>query len=1087
MAPPKPTTSVGPNAKVLKLGANAQPKQGGITLKTYTEKPTLVAKPTPPAAVKSPWASLPPVDKTPPVPINPSPQPLPSRPLQGEPIGVESVQPPAPSPAMEIAADSFTRTPRDSQGGSQGQLYNSQSGRYEPVTARRASMRSNQNFRRPEVLQRPSQPDQQGPAESATSFQAQRSGTQHESASWDRRASSTVSGGSGPLGRRISLSKETTDSHPLESPGTPGVMHARPVNGLPLSQAAQMSTPFGSGNSQQANDLVVATASSQVGQLRPADSAAIAQNTPESNAQQVKAQQQVMKEKRELAIKRKKEEEAREEAARRERIRIKMEQLGMPPLENKESDQKGPAKKEGEVKQVVKRVIEQNSPAPHTLPQESVTAAEPQSPPKPPVPDSSGAPRQYGMMKVHGPALTNGISAASEHTSEPASERPSEDNATLPPPNQRISPPKVNSIPRPDERLPSPIVDGDLTKNRRGPSIPGSPETRSQHLYRPQRQQPWNNVQRESEPYASGWSSGGMTTHSPAGNLWGPPANHKALGNGTFDRNIQRPSSRQAPYQEHHVQPAPQPIGPPRHAQKSRDSPDTGPTPFTSQGPVVEDFQTMPSFPLGETPPGLSKVGDISSRTTSTEQAIMSSHPSPALQARPPVSPDRLAQGQDSQRSSLSAWNSFQSTSAREEAEKRQQAAQHHALRLAEEARTGVRYEPQLPVLNETWRQVKVDEDQRRVVGVAKGQHSQESRTGPNINGDLRLPSFTNQAPIGPAPGAGRGSRFFPTAGQGYLGQQRAASYAMDYSRSPSPPPPDSMQHPAYARSQQHPLVNLPITKPKPTVKLPPTMVTAPSTPMMAQVSAVPLRAVSQPLVNNPSWQDRFDGLLGVKSKASTSPEKKFADFTGFSETKVPLESLALPASAAVSLPSKDEGTAAEGLSAASKVVEDEEALFEEREFGSLPVVSLPTPDTKWQKAKSGKHHRNRRAPVKEAETRSREPFMLGPDDSDQQALVGLTIFVNLPGMVFPKSKTIPRSNAPANPQAGRGHRNFSGNARHGKGPKPKDPSGSFGNQKPAPNGPPSVQMPRTPNTVGRGSWGKSQNNWANQRVTNVA
>ncbi|KAL8826661.1 MAG: hypothetical protein Q9191_003660 [Dirinaria sp. TL-2023a] len=1082
MAPPKPTTSVGPNAKVLKVGANAQPKQGGITLKTYAEKPTLVAKPTPPAAVKSPWASLPPVDKVPPVAINPPAQTPGSRPQQAEPIGVEPTQPPVPSPAMEIAADSFTRTPRDIQGASQGQLYNSQSGRYEPVTARRGSMRSSQNFRRPEVLQRPSQQDQQGPAEPSASFQTQRSGSQQDGASWDRRASSTVSGGSGPHGRRISLSRETNESQPLESPGTPGVMYARPANGVTSSQVAQISSSLGPRNSQQVNDLGTAVVSPQAGHSQPADGAPIAQNIPETNAQQVRAQQQVMKEKRELAIKRKKEEEAREEAAKRERIRIKLEQL-----EIKEQDQKGPAKKESEVKQVVKRAIEQNNLAPPALPQDPVPAAEPQSPPKPPMPDSSGAPRQYGMMKVHGPALANGISSVSERPNERPSERLSEETSTLSASNQRISPPKVDSIPRPEERLPSPMADGDFTKNRRGPSAPGSPNTRSQHLYRPQRQQPWNNVQRDTDQYASGWSSGAMTTHSPTANLWGPPANHKALGNGTFDRNIQRPSSRQAPYQEHHVQTTPQPIGPPRNAQKPRESPDTGPTPFVNQGPVIEDFQTMPSFPLGETPPGLSRVGEIGGRSIGAEQAIVSSQPSPGVQARPHISPDRLAQGQDSQRSSLSAWSNFQATSAKEEAEKKQQAAQQHALRLAEEARTGMRYEPQLPVLNETWRQVKVDEDQRRVVGVNKGQHPQESKPGPNINGDLRLPPFTSQSPMGPATGAGRGSRFFPTAGQGFLGQQRAVSYSMEYSRSPSPPPPDSVQHPAYARSQPHPLVNLPITKPKPTVKLPPSMSTAPSTPMMAQLPAAPLRAVSQPLVNNPSWQDRFDGLLGIKSKASTSPEKKFADFAGFSETKVPLESPALPASAAVSLPSKDKGAATEGLSTASKVIEDEEALFEEREFGSLPVVSLPTRDTKWQKAKSGKHHKTRRPPAKEADTCSREPFLLGPDEGDQQALVGLTIFVNLPGMVFPRSRTIPRPNAPVTSQAGRGHRNFSGNAKHGKGLKPRESSGNFGNQKPTPNGPPSVQMPRTPNALGRGNWGKNANNWANRLATNVA
>ncbi|KAL8830869.1 MAG: hypothetical protein Q9191_001194 [Dirinaria sp. TL-2023a] len=80
--------------------------------------------------------------------------------------------------------------------------------------------------------------------------------------------------------------------------------------------------------------------------------------------------------------------------------------------------------------------------------------------------------------------------------------------------------------------------------------------------------------------------------------------------------------------------------------------------------------------------------------------------------------------GGDKPRTGVSAWNSFQATSGREEAARRQQAAQQSALRKAEEARTGVKHEPQLPEFKETWRKVKVDSNQRRVVGVAKDQPS---------------------------------------------------------------------------------------------------------------------------------------------------------------------------------------------------------------------------------------------------------------------------------------------------------------------------------------------------------------------------
>ena len=1092
MPPPKATTSVGPNAKVLKLGANVQPKQGGVAIKTSSDKPTLVAKPAPPAPVRSPWASLPPVEKVPPVDINPPMQTTLPRSQQGDPFGAELAHAPVPSPAMEIAADSFTRTPRDTQGGSQGQLYNSQSGRYEPVTSgRRGSVRRDQNFRPPSVLQRPSQQDQQGPAEPSAAFQTQRSGSQQDGNRWDRRASSTISGGSGPLGRELSLSKGATDPQqhhvdpqPLQSPLTTSVPQVNPSpNGILPSQAEQLSHPHAPAASQQMDDPSLAAASPHMGRLQAAEGAATPQMPPDIDAQK-EVQKQLMKQKRELAIKRKKEEEEREAAAKKERIRLKMESLGMAPLEKKEMERKEPEKKEGEVKQVVKREVKPEAVGTSVLPQEAAAAAVPLSPPKPPMPDASGAPKQYGMMKVHGPSLANGIISATE--------RPTEEKPNTPAPDRRISPPKLDSVPRPDERIPSPMVNGDISSSHCGSSIPGSPEARTQNLYRPQRQQPWNNVQRDAESYTSGWTAGGMTTHSaPTGNLWGPPANHKALGNGTFDRSIQRPSSRPPPYQEHPMQHTPQPIGPPKHAHRPRDSPESGRTPFAVQLPAAEDFQTMPSYPSSETPPAASKRGDTGSRPIGAEQSMASSQPGPAMPPRSQISPDRLSQGQSNQLSSLSAWGNFQSTSAKEEHERRQQAAQQHAARLAEETRTGIRYEPQLPVLNETWRQVKVDEEagQRKVVAVAKGPNLPDTSPSHPINGDLRIPPFKNQAHMGPLGSSGRGSRFFPSVGQGHQHQQRAASYTMGYNRSPSPPPPDSIQHPAYARSQQHPLVNLPIMKPKPTVKLPPAMVTAPPTPVMAEVHAAPLRAVSQPLVNNPSWQDRFNGLLRVK-KASISPEKKFAEVAGFSETKVPLELPTVTVSAAVSLPSKDEENAfsnAEKL-AASKAVEDEEALFEEREFGSTPTVSFPTPDPAWQKPKQAKHNKAKRGPPKGVDTRSKEIFVLSLEDINQQIANGLTIFINIPGMKIPKSRTMPPTNAPSTHHGGgRGHRNFSGHSRGGRGGKPRDASGSFASQKPAPSGPPEGQTQRAPNTQSRGNWGKGHNHWATQRIPNVS
>lgn len=859
------------------------------------------------------------------------------------------------------------------------------------------------------------------------------------------------------------------DAQPLQSPLTPGSSQTKfTPNGILTSQSPAPAS------SQQADDPTVAIASPRMARPQPGDNIAKPQIPLDIDAQR-EVQKQLMKEKRELAIKRKKEEEEREEAAKRERIRIMMEAQGMAPLDKKEPGKEEAEKKQTEVKHVARREIKDEASESPVSPQESVASPAFAAPPNPPVPDASGMPKQYGMMKVHGPSLPNGLSSAPERAAEAKSKAPA--------PAQRLSSPKTDPASRLDERIPSPMVNGDILRNQRGPSIPGSPETRNQNLYRPQRQQPWNNVPRDPDNLTSGWTAGGMTTHpTPTSNLWGPPTNHRALGNGTFDRSIQRPSSRQAPYQEQHVQHTPQPIGPPKR------SPESGRTAFAGQIPVAEDFQTMPSYPSSETPVVAAKRGDNVSRPLGVEQSTTSSQPGPSTQPKPQVSAERSPHGQDGQTASLSAWGNFHSTSAKEDHEKRQQALQQQAARIAEEERTGIRYEPQMPTLNETWRQVRIDEEagQRRVIAVAKGPNQPDSVPSHQINGDIHIPPFSNQAHLGPFANSGRGSRFFPTAGQGFNNQQRAASYTMGYNRSPSPPPPDGIQHPAFARSQQHPLVNLPIMKPKPTVRLPPAMVTAPPTPVMAEIHAAPLRTVSQPLVNSPLWVARINELFD--RKPNKSPEKKSAEVVGFSETKVPLELPKVAISAAVSLPSKDEDKAIYDFvdSVATKAVEDEEALFDEREFGSTPTVSLPSSDPNWQKPKQNKHNKAKGGPHKvfdpiNVDPRSREAFAFSQEDKDQ-------VFINLPGMKIPKSKAMPVLNSSSTNHGGnRGHRNFSGPIRAGRGGRPREVPASFDGQKPASSGLSRGQTQRASNTQSRGHWAKSQNNWGNQRVSHVA
>ena len=78
--------------------------------------------------------------------------------------------------------------------------------------------------------------------------------------------------------------------------------------------------------------------------------------------------------------------------------------------------------------------------------------------------------------------------------------------------------------------------------------------------------------------------------------------------------------------------------------------------------------------------------------------------------------------GLEQQKSRLAMWENFQATSQEEDAEQRRRIREKDAKRVAEEARTGIRHQLQLPIMNETWRQVKVDDqaNQRKVVGVEK-------------------------------------------------------------------------------------------------------------------------------------------------------------------------------------------------------------------------------------------------------------------------------------------------------------------------------------------------------------------------------
>ncbi|CAK7218359.1 hypothetical protein SCUCBS95973_003457 [Sporothrix curviconia] len=341
------------------------PSGRGLILKGATEKPTLVAKPpAPPTPVKSPWASLPPVDKASPVTMDLPPvigstrmpyqqqhqfHQYPPRDMYGGPPPRGHSPPPA--PFKEIAADDFSRGGYRDSHSMNRELFNSQSGRLEPVTDRRGSTRSDMHYRQPPsaVLQRQSNSlDQQQPEPSAA-FQTHRSSAQ-EGPYGRRRNSSNVSGGSGSFLHRLGRPHDQSIPPELQNTQQPSLggrsnSPASPRNYSPSgtrswqtrgSPAATFASPY-SNAAHGASPNTAHAGGPHAVQGPP-------QAAPPSIEEELEIQKKIMRERRELAKKRRLEEEEREEAAKRERIRLKLEAMG--PAPERKSAKKETSKEE---------------------------------------------------------------------------------------------------------------------------------------------------------------------------------------------------------------------------------------------------------------------------------------------------------------------------------------------------------------------------------------------------------------------------------------------------------------------------------------------------------------------------------------------------------------------------------------------------------------------------------------------------------------------------------------------------------------------------------------------------------------------
>jgi hypothetical protein len=913
VAPPKIlapqfASSVGPNATVLKVGQSAERQQAQkaaiFQVKSPSDKPSLTSSKTAPAPVpsKSPWAPLPPMEKASPIAINPQMvMPPPNRFPTTHVFGQHPPSATAPSPAKEISADDFNRSWRDSAP-AQPQLYMPNSGRYEAVPeGRRRMSRNDQNFRAPAVLQRPSHTDPHAPAEPSPAFQTHRTSMDQAR----RRASSTISGGSGQFGRRMSIrSAETGASipdipkHDLESviPPTP---RDDPASLPPTSAYQARGT-----NEQIPVDLTSAS---------------------DADIETQRAQQRaLMKENIERARRRKIEEEQRMEAEKQERIRAKLASLGLDPDLAKKKPEDASHHKE------VKKDLD-----PHPISSTSEPGPAVHSPPKPPQPLASGEPQQYGMMKVH---PMDSVKKMANSMSRPV------DSPRLPMRAKVESASPEESHPEPAQ-LSSPVVNGART----GPELrrTSGQETTLSAEPSPKLPKPSS----VGNDVRGGWGDVRHDHRSPqTANLWGVP-NNKALGNGTFDQGL-------AGY-------APQDLS---RASSTAQGWMNGRTPHAGRSPQAQyvnhslpDSRPFP-YPAVASPdqPPLAADSEIDSLFPTTKPAPIG----------PPQSQQINAPGNGhhngARPTGVEAWGNFHQAATVQERAENERLQREMLARREEELRTGVRQGPSY-TFNETWKQVHVGDQagQRHITAVAQSSvpaSSSFGAVGSLAGGDLG-PRVMN----GPA---GRGSRFFPQPIGAHAAQDRRAfTYSHpEPPRTPSPPPAEEYAslHPAFDGHLGRPVVNFP--REKAVVRLPPALPPTPPSPVQAQAGGSPdapiswaarvsmppptapspsLRSVSTPIVQNPSWQERFNGLLG---KISSSPVREPAQpdvgavLAVASSTREPLDVLhhVLVPAASVSLPAGADFFPGEDWSVSTKDVEDEDDLFEDREPGSLPAVNLP-------------------------------------------------------------------------------------------------------------------------------------------------
>ncbi|KAF2631108.1 hypothetical protein BU25DRAFT_407658 [Macroventuria anomochaeta] len=526
------------------------------------------------------------------------------------------------------------------------------------------------------------------------------------------------------------------------------------------------------------------------------------------------------------------------------------------------------------------------SPAAGRSPQKVDAALAPlQSPPKPPVPSNDGEVAQYGMMKVHQPHPVKKPSPV------PQSAKPVEPQTNAHADNQVRLPMSLDQ---------PPVLPFDSNRDH--------VKKATEHS-RPLADGP---IPQGPKPTQPAWQSGSgsQTRGGWTSQVWGSAQTRdRNLGNGTFDSGFNRGQPRPGTQQQLPAQPS-----------------------SASIAPI-----------------GVDPVAPATSHTVKLPLSSQPMHPQ-SRQLPAQAGPGPIAPPADNK------WGNFAAHIARDDA---------NMVVKAHQDRERMGGETFRPELRETYK------DQRgkaqtmvhsKVAGSTVLDSSVSARVSPagselKLRDEAMKPSHDGSSPQQPliqgAPlqqaGGSRSSRFFPRPIETAFQAPMTTSNKAD---SP-PPPPETESHPVFAGSViGHPLVRLP--RPSPVVRLP-----KPAQDLVDPSVNMPPRGYhgpgARPLAMNPEWQARFNKLLDKPAASDAAPNARpFAAVP----VAVPVKpgALAVAASSKASLDVRGHaGSATVSLpSAAARKISGTDrnrgtftrdgtaALFEDREFGSLPTVRLP-------------------------------------------------------------------------------------------------------------------------------------------------